>query len=515
MRSYKTARRSFLRGCAASAVLLPVLRSIETYAQTGQAPKRLLVIQHPIGTVLDRWRPAASATATDFTLPYISEPFEPLRSNMVMVDGLNIVAATRVTGGPDGDKTHEGGMVGIMTGQPTLGRIGQQDHAAGGASIDQILLERSPVLGGPSSAAPTPFGSLQLAADIRSDRSEVSPRVMSYLAPSASQPDINLARKPLYPETQPLNVYRRIFGAAAGVPLDEAQAAALLGRKQSVLDFMRSDLARLRTLVPATERDKLDAHAGAIASLEQTLQRTIVPVPGGDQCTRPPEPMAFAENGAGESGSSLSGADHYVPGEPDHHPHELLGRAQLSMIRAAFACDLVRTATFMWSAGTNWVVFPGTFNGKQLTGGAESSPHHPPSHTTDPATIDWVAEIDRWYSEQTAAALLEFQAQTDLDGGSLLDNTVVVYLSEVARAYDHDFRNVPLLVFGGPNVGIEGGRLLRVSDGPLPSVTTNEGNRPTNALWLALAPIFGVELEGLGTAEQDAGGALPGLVSLA
>jgi hypothetical protein len=491
-----------------------LLRNIETHAQTGQAPKRLLVIQHPIGTVLDRWRPAASATVSDFSLPYISGPFEALRSRMVLIDGLNIVAATRLVGGPTGDRTHEGGMVGIMTGQPTLGRIGQQDHAAGGASIDQILLDRSPVLGGPSSSTRTPFGSLQLAADIRSDRSEVSPRVMSYGVPSANQPDINLARKPLYPETQPLNVYRRIFGAAAGVPLDEAQATALLGRKGSVLDFMRSDLTRMRGLIPASEKDKLDAHAQAIASLEETLQRTIVPVPGGDQCTKPGAPMAFAETGAGESGSSLSGANFYVPGEPNHHPHELIGRAQLAMIRAAFACDLVRSATFMWSAGTNWVVFPGTLNGKQLTGAAESSPHHPPSHTTDPATIDWIAEIDRWYAEQTAQALLEFQAETDIDGGSLLDNTVVVYLSEVARAYDHDFRNVPMLVFGSPNVGIEGGRLLRVSDGPLPSVDSNTGNRPTNALWFALAPIFDVPLESLGSEEQDAGGPLPGLVSL-
>ena len=514
MSSYKIARRAFLRGSGAGALLWPLLRNIEAFAQTGQAPKRFLVIHHPIGTVLDRWRPAASATTNDFTLPYISEPYEPLLSNMIMVDGLNIVAATRVTGGPTGDKTHEGGMVAIMTGQPTLGRIGQQDHAAGGPSIDQILLDRSPDLGGAASSAKTPFGSLQLAADVRSDRSEVSPRVLSYRAPTPAESDINLARKPLYPDTQPLNVYSRIFGAASGVPLDADQAAALLARKKSVLDFMRSDLARMRTLVPASEKDKLDAHAQAIASLEATLQRTIVPVPGGDQCAKPAAPMAFVQDGKGQAGSSLSGSDYYTPGQPDYRPHELIGRAQLAMIRAAFACDLVRTATFMWSAGTNWVVFPGTMNGKQIRGGAESSPHHPPSHTTDAATVDWIAEIHRFYAEQTAAALLEFQAQTDIDGGSVLDNTVVVVLSEVGRAYDHDFRNVPLLVFGSPKVRIEGGRYLSVSDGPLPTAANaNTGNRPTNALWLALAPIFGVELTSLGSAAQDAGGALPDLVS--
>ena len=514
MSSYKIARRAFLRGTGAAALLWPLLRNIEAFAQTGQAPKRFLVIHHPIGTVLDRWRPAGGATTSEFTLPYISAPYEPLRPNLVMIDGLNIVAASRVAAGPTGDKTHEGGMVAIMTGQPTLGRIGQQDHSAGGASIDQILLERSPMLGGAASTMKTPFGSLQLAADIRSDRSEVSPRVLSYRAPTEGESDINLARKPLYPDTQPLNVYSRIFGAASGVPLDAEQAAALLARKKSALDFMRSDLARLRTLVPASEKDKLDAHAQAIASLEATLQRTIVPVPGGDQCVKPMAPMAFVENGNGQAGSTLSGADYYTPGQAEFHPHELIGRAHLAMIRAAFACDLVRTATFMWSAGTNWVVFPGALNGKQITGGAESSPHHPPSHTTDAATVDWIAEIHRLYAEQTAAALLEFPAQIDVDGGSMLDNTVVVVLSEVGRAYDHDFRNVPLLVFGSPKVRIEGGRFLSVSGGPLPTANNaNTGNRPTNALWLSLAPIFGVDLPSLGSASQDAGGPLPDLVS--
>jgi hypothetical protein len=512
--SYRIARRAFLRGCGAVPLLWPLLRNIEAFAQTGQAPKRFLVIHHPLGTVLDRWRPAGSVTTNEFTLPYISAPFEPLRQNLVMVDGLNIVAATRAAGGPTGDKTHEGGMVAIMTGQPTLGRIGQQDHSAGGASIDQILLDHSPVLGGAASAVKTPFGSLQVAADIRSDRSEVSPRVLSYRAPREDESDINLARKPLHPDTQPLNLYGRIFGASSGVPLDAEQAAALLARKKSVLDFMRSDLARLRTLVPASEKDKLDAHAQAIASLEATLQRTVVPLGDGEQCMKPAAPMVFTQDGQGQPGSALSGADYYIPGQPDYHPHELIGRAQLAMIRAVFACDLVRTATFMWSAGTNWVVFPGALNGKQLTGGAESSPHHPPSHTTDAATVDWLTEVHRFYAQQTAEALLEFQSQIDVDGGSMLDNTVVVYLSEVARAHDHDFRNVPLLVFGGPHVRIEGGRFLSASGGPLPTASNaNTGNRPTNALWLALAPIFGVELTSLGSAAQDAGGPLPDLVS--
>ena len=64
------------------------------------------------------------------------------------------------------------------------------------------------------------------------------------------------------------------------------------------------------------------------------------------------------------------------------------------------------------------------------------------------AGLKTLAAIDTWYSEQTAAALLEFQKVIDVDGKPLLDNMVVPYVTEIARAYDHDFINSPVSVFG-------------------------------------------------------------------
>jgi hypothetical protein len=514
--SYRIARRSFLRSCGAGAALVPLLRNIEARAQGLPAPLRFLIIHHPLGTQLDLWRPTGvTATTTTFTLPANSAPFAPLQSKMVMIDGMNIVAATKAAGGAAGDKTHEGGVVAIMTGQPTLGRIGQQDHAAGGRSIDQIFLDESPLLGGKASDVKTPFGSLQLAADIRSDRDEVAPRVLSYLDPLPGQTDISLARQPLYPETQPLNVYNRIFGGTLPTGMDPGTSAARLAQQKSVLDFMRADLARLRGLVPASETGKLDQYADAVQKLESSIRFSLQPT----GCQKPPMPMSFQMTGAGASGgqspaggTKLSGVDYYIPNDPTSHPHADLGRLQLQMIQSAFQCDLVRVGTFMWSAGTNWVVFPGNFNGAQVAGGLQSSPHHPPTHTTDANTVKWVAEIDKWYAQQTAAALQQFEAAKDFDGNSLLDNTVVAYVSEVARAYDHDFRNVPYLVFGGKNTKLKGGTFLKATGGPLPDVAGTPGNRPTNDVWLALAQVFGVNRTSLGATSQSTG-PLPGLVS--
>jgi hypothetical protein len=228
----------------------------------------------------------------------------------------------------------------------------------------------------------------------------------------------------------------------------------------------------------------------------------------------------FNASGAGQGGSKLSGADYYDAKNATNHPHQELGRVQLSLIKAAFACDLVRVATFMWSAGTNWVVFPGTFNGATIKGGPGPQPHHPPSHVdpvSDPMTRDWLNQINIFYSQQTAAALMEFDNTTDLDGNKLLDNTVVPYMTEVARAWNHNQYNVPLLVFGGKNTRLKGGTFLKVTDGKLPgqmSVSLDGGvtNRPLNDFWLALTPIFGVTLPSLGDAKQFTG-PLPGLVT--
>ena len=527
MISYKMARRSFLYGCGGSAALLwPLLRSMEARAAGNPAPLRFLVIHHPLGAQGDPatvggdlWRPAGvTSTTTSFTLNVQTAPFAPLQSQMVMIDGLNVVAATKVPNGPTGDKTHEGGMVALMTGQPTLGRIGQQDHAAGGASIDQILLAKSPVLGGAASSTKTPFGSLQLAADIRSDRDEVAPRVLSYLDPDLTQTNIALARQPLYPETQPLNVFNRIFGGAMG---NSKNVAQLMAQKKSILDFMRADLARLRTLAPSSEKTRLDAQADAIQQLEASIQASLGQISSNPSCVTPTAPMSFVMSGTGASGSlapsggsMLSGVDFYDPTNPNNHPHQVLGRLQLSMIKAAFACDLVRVATFMWSAGTNWVVFPGTYNGATIKGSPAASPHHPPSHSPDTQTEGWLSQISQFYSTQTSQALQEFQSATDVDGNSLLDNTVVAYVTEVARAWDHDQRNMPFLVFGGKNTKVQGGTFLKAAGGSLPSIDANapSTNRPTNDVWLALAPVFGVNLASLGASTQFTG-PLAGVVS--
>jgi len=524
---YQVSRRALLRAAGGSAaLLLPLLRNIEARAEGAKAPLRLLVIHHPLGTAPGgvNWVPqGVSGTTTSFTLPSESAPFAALQSQMVMIDGLNLITASKMSGGNGGGQnTHEGGMVAMMTGVPTLGVHGQQDHCAGGPSIDQLLLAQSTTLGG--TGAPmdqrTPFGHLALAADIRSDRDEIAPRILSYKTPVTAS-DISLARQPIYPETQPLNTYSRLFGKVTGM-----DSTALLAQKLSVLDFMRGDLARLNKLIPASEKDRLAAHTVAIQSLEASLRQSYGGGSTSPQCTTPAMPPSYAtvgETGNGKIGgissssSNLSGVDYYpelancTPSAASScYAHQDVALNQLRMIKAAFACDYVRVATFMYSAGTNWVVFPSTFGGATISQAAlgnngKSTPHHPPSHTDDAPTHAWLNQINKFYSQMTADALKEFATTPDVDGNMLLDNTIVVYLTEVARAWDHNQQNMPLIVFGGKNTGLKGGTFLKVTGGHLSGQTGGSSNRPFNDLWLALAPKFGVTLPSLGAASQWSG----------
>jgi len=498
-RSYQHSRRSFLRGATALGLTLPLLERIEARAQGMAPPPRFLVIQRAVGTVREQWLPSGtpSQTATaNLTLNSgtgnraarlvggVSSAFAPLKAKTTIIDGLDVISAGP---GGGGRKTHEGGMVAIMTGQPTTRKVGQEDHKAGGASIDQIFFERSALLKG---SGANPF-TLYLGTDGRADRNEVSPRVLSYQAPlpgaqpasGAMAPDA----RPLYPELEPSEVYTRILGKLMPDQpgLTPEQIMQLRAERKSIVDYLRGDLTRLSTLAPASEKSLIDAHVEALKSLETSFNAAIDALGGTRANCDPLMPPMFYD--VQKKPANQAGQNPF---------HGTIGQLQLDIIRTAFACNLTRTATFMWSPGTNLVVFGGLYDGMP------QEEHHLQSHSNAEGKEHDLVAIERWYADQTAAALLKFDQVLEADGSTLLDNTAVAYVTEVARGFDHDQANVPFAVIGGKNLGIPGDRFYK-ADGP---------NRPTNDLWLALAPAFEVDLPSLGAQEQSSG-PLPGFLA--
>ena len=134
----------------------------------------------------------------------------------------------------------------------------------------------SPMLGGPTQTNKTMFGSLQLAADIRSDRDEVAPRVMSYKAPIAGS-DIAAAapaalRRDAAAERLQPRVRRR--------PADRDRSRSSSWRRSCRSATSCAGPRALQTLIPASEKDRLATHADRRSQqLEASLRQTYGSMP--------------------------------------------------------------------------------------------------------------------------------------------------------------------------------------------------------------------------------------------
>jgi hypothetical protein len=260
----------------------------------------------------------------------------------------------------------------------------------------------------------------------------------------------------------------------------------LLKLRKSVLDYSLRELDRLKSLGPASERDKIDGHAAAVRKLEAQLSDQIAGRGITRDCSLPSLPEASL---TGKDGDTLAG-DY---GEPetntsDETTHEAVGKAHAAIIRAAFACDLIRVATFQWSPGTNHVSFKGLDPNDPDT----IWMHHPLSHRIGEASFyngsrpgehayvwDAMVNANRWYFQKTADIVNEFRLELDpLDptGGSLLDRTVIPMITEVAEAA-HTREGHAAVVFGGGKLGMQGGQYRGVSG-------------IHNQLWVTLAQAF-------------------------
>lgn len=485
MKSYMHSRRAFLGGIGAAVGLVSMLDRLSAQEEGGKPIRRLLTVQRPVGTISENWWPSGSGSdLSTYTLPRILQPFSPVQDRMVVFRGLGLPYDGSSGGG------HERGTVLTVTGRraPNLyPGNGGDDPYAEGASVDQLLLQGSSIL------QDVPIQSLQLSCDRRADTpGEVSPRHLSYSA----------ARAPMTPYYQPLEAYERVFGSVMpGGPSDEnlEELARARANKKSVLDFALRDLERMRTLAPAAQRVKLDAYEAAIRELE--LELDVQPT-DPELCTVPdaPEVVEVSQRVDPYGGENVST-------ERDDEKHLRIGQMHLSIVKAAFRCDLTRTVTFQWSPGTNHVSFGGMWPPDE----AIFKVHHTTSHNQNtPEIREFLTRIEIWYAEKLATFLQELAATEDIGGGSLLDTTVVPYITEVSEGHSHSWNNMPWLLFGGQDTGLRGGQYWAHSGGSSSSAT-GQNLRSTNDYWMACGKPFGLDDFVVGDDETMYAEALPGI----
>jgi hypothetical protein len=484
MPSYRFARRSFLAGLGGAFGIEILLRNMEAAAQGAGPPPRFLMMHWPVGTIRDQFIPSGSGasytTAKTGQGPgYIISPFDTpeLRPHTIVLHGFNMDGIRGEGGG------HEDGTAFATTGASSPGTRANggedDDGCAGGPSWDQILLENVPALSRRNEAGTIiGRGYYNAICDKRVDAYETSTRCLSY---GYEQQTINSARpggtirehKPLLPELSPLTAYKDLFGGfVPGAAIADRDALRVLKLRKSVLDYSLRELDRLKTLGPASERDKIDGHAGAVRKLEAQLSDQIGGRGVSAACAFPPVPDAAL---MGKNGESLR--DDYnqlTANSSDEATHEAVGKAHAAIIRTAFACDLIRVATLQWSPGTNHVAF------KAVDPSAPETiwMHHPLSHQVSdhaffngprPAESAYVwdamVNVNRWYFQKTADIINDFRSQVDPQdpaGGNLLDHTVIPMITEVAEA-SHTREGHAAIIFGGLKRGMQGGQYRSVT----------------------------------------------------
>jgi hypothetical protein len=464
MKSYRVARRTFLSGLGGALGFHTLLRNMEAAAQGAGAPPRFLMIGWPCGTVRYPFVPTGTGStytvSTTFGEPgFIISPFATpeLKPHVHILTGFNMDGLTCPGGG-----AHEAGTPFSTTGAsgPGVRRNGGEtdDACAGGPSWDQILLKHTEALKTPGR------GYYNVICDSRVDAFETSTRCLSYghakqTIESATGEAIS-ENTPLRPTLSPLTAYNDLFSnfMPGGGTDQEALGRLLVGK--SVLDNSLRELQALWDMAPANERVRIESTMAVIRAEEKLLEERIKNPPMLAACTNPTAPSADVV-GQDSDRTSYNGGIAEVDDAP---LHALVGEAHAGIIRAAFACDLIRVATFQWAPGQSHVGFkdadpnsPGTI-----------FKHHPVSHRvtrsmyysepppeTDRLPYDVMTFVQHWYFTQTAKFVGEFIKVVDplaSDGGNLLERTVMTAVSEIGNP-SHDRAGASALIIGGMQPG--------------------------------------------------------------
>ncbi len=255
---------------------------------------------------------------------------------------------------------------------------------------------------------------------------------------------------PLPAEFSPSRAFRQLF--MDGTPAEIQSQVRGLKRGRSILDTVRGQAEKLKAELGRSDREKLDEYFGAVRDLEGRL------VQNEEWVTRP-KPK--------------------VPGPPPTDIQvrtDALGKMRLmqDLIVLALQTDSTRTVTLRLS-GMNAV--------PQIPGVSQDW-HNLSHHGQDPAKIEELKLIELAEFRVLGEFLSRLKGVQE-GGASLLDQTAVLFGSNLGNASSHETRNLPLVLAGG---GYRHGKHLAAD--PKRQVLSN--------LFVTLAQRMGVETDRFG-----------------
>ena len=432
-------RRNFVFSSLKAAALLSPVVSFRGATAQSSAVKRVFFWVVPTAYP-DAEAFFPTGGGRDFTLAPMMGAFEDLKSKLVVVDGIDI----RNSGLKPKGNNHVRSMGKVLTAADVVAHPSDsKDGLPGGISIDQFI------------ARSLGWRSLELYVD-QNDRSHMRNR------PFATGP-----RGFKFPILDTQQAWDAVFASVASDGPAPPEVVSALRRRRSVLDSLVADLRTFRRTLDGLEREKLDRHEDALVRAEASVASDLEMALSGEGCPGAPSRQSA--------------------GLPSQIP--LRSQAHFDLMYAAFSCRLVGVGAMVFGySGYKW---PYTWLPNfTLDGNVHDQVHHRAQQQRDKfirtASWDW-AQL---------AAFARRLDETPEDGGTMLDNTLILALSHFGQ--HHRITRLPVVLLGGSAHGFETGRYLRLSR------SVDNG-----ALLTSVARWAGLDINGFGDVADS--GPVPGL----
>ena len=421
-------RRTFLRGAGVT-LALPLLDAMlpvsTVLAQTAAAPKQRFVgIFYPHGMAPGPYWVPEQVGALPTKLPHILESLEKVKDQTTVISGLWSKSAEPPEGTTGSDHWVAAAFLTAIKPRKTAG----SDASTGSATIDQLIARKI----GQDSLLP----SLQLAVeDPNSSSSNCGEGYSCSYTNSISWVELPTPEGEPTPRTSPLPmelnpqvVFERLFGSGATPEV----RAARMKESQSILDSLIGELDGLRKGLGASDRRTVSQYTDEIREIERRIQ--------------------LAAKASSVNPSLLEPAG--VPEQFDEHV-----KLQFDLTALAFRADITRVATLLGARDLTGRSYPFPKSALFPNGGTSVGFHGGSHHQDDPNQIRRYADLNR-YHVSTMAYFAEKLKETPDGDGTMLDNSLILYGTNMGNSNQHQHYDVPHLLIGGAAGKLKGNRHL-------------------------------------------------------
>ena len=427
-KSKRISRRTILRG-AGVAMSLPWMESLPAFAGSKTAaPFPKRFGVLFMGTGINEDHWSAEGQGAEMKLSKTLSQLEPLKQKINVIDGLFVKALT-------GQGIHPAQTGSLLSGA----NIAKGAIIHSGISVDQMIAN--------SVGQDTPQSSLVLACDQPMTGYHESNFSLAYSSHISWQsPD-----SPVPVEVYPSLAWDTLF---------ENRGSLL---NTSILDRVRDRAQALTKKISSTDKGKLDEYLTSVREVEKRV-----------------DGMRKGKAAADDAAKAVNRPARTMDRPTNGLPEDLREHARLmcDIIAIAFQTDKTRVASLVLARDLSAMYYPFL----DVKDG-----HHAASHDNLSAGYERIASFH--LSQLTYLA-------TKLDSmkegeGTVLDNSCLMFLSNMWAGRKHDNRRLPLVLAGGLGGTLETGRTLNY-------LNEKDENRKMCSLYLSIMDRMGVKLDKFG-----------------